>query len=266
MLYNTGDLIYLGAISSIIGLAVIGGQVVGGSLANRIGHARYQVMAVFTIAAAFLGCKSIFPSTNPSTWEGIFDAVTAAAVSQPDNFNTALALVIIGVFFTGWNETICIANSTICVRDQKEIGIAGGIAGSIRSAICGIVVAVYTTVLTNRLTQTVSGEVPPALVDAGLPASSVADFITALSAGATAALAAIPGITDKIIAVGVAAYQQANADAYRTVYLTTLAFSGVAICLTWWAPDTDKYMTSHVAATLHREEVSDEEKVVTRAA
>jgi len=194
----------------------------------------------------------------------IADATVAVAVSQPDNFKTALALIIIGVFFTGWNETICIANSTICVRDQKEIGIAGGIAGSIRSAICGIVVAVYTTVLTNRLTQTVSGEVPKKLTDAGLPAASIADFIAAISAGATAALEAIPGITDQIIAAGVAAYKQANADAYRTVYLTTLAFSGVAICLTWWAPDTEKYMTNHIAATLHREAVSDDEKVVSQ--
>lgn len=148
------------------------------------------------------------------------------------------------------------------MRDQKEIGIAGGIAGSIRSAICGVVVAVYTTVLTNRLGQTVGGEMPPALMDAGLPASSVADFIAAIGAGATDALAAIPGITDRIIALGLAAYKQANADAYRTVYLTTLAFSGVAICLTWWAPNTEKYMTSHVAATLNREQVSDDEKVV----
>lgn len=57
VLYNTGDLVYLGAISSVIGLAVIGGQVTGGILANRIGHARYQIMAVFSLAAVFLGCK-----------------------------------------------------------------------------------------------------------------------------------------------------------------------------------------------------------------
>ncbi|OIW22509.1 MFS general substrate transporter [Coniochaeta ligniaria NRRL 30616] len=240
-LYNTGDMIYLGGISSIIGLAVIVGQIVGGSLAERIGHTRIQVMAVFTLAAIFLGCT---------------------AVSQPDNFKTAAGLVFMGLFFTGWNETICIANSTICVKNQQEIGIAGGLAGSIRSAICGVIVAIYTTVLTNRLGQTIPAEVPPALVSAGLPSSSVVDFLTALTSGVTGAVDAVPGITDKIIAVGVAAYKQANADAYRTVYLSTLAFSGVAICLTYFAPNTDTYMTSQIAATLHREEVPDNEKVL----
>lgn len=167
-----------------------------------------------------------------------------------------------GLFFTGWNETVCIANSTICVKNQQEIGIAGGLAGSIRSGICGVIVAIYTTILTNRLGQTIPAEVPPALVNAGLPASSVVDFLTALTSGVTGAMEAVPGITDQIIAVGVAAYKQANADAYRTVYLSTLAFSGVAICLTYFAPNTDDYMTSQVAATLHREEVSDNEKII----
>lgn len=51
-------MIYLGGISSIIGLAVITGQIVGGSVAERIGHTRIQVMVVFTLAAVFLGCKS----------------------------------------------------------------------------------------------------------------------------------------------------------------------------------------------------------------
>lgn len=240
-LYNTGDMIYLGGISSIIGLAVITGQIVGGSVAERIGHTRIQVMVVFTLAAVFLG---------------------STAVSQPDNFNTAAGLVFMGLFFTGWNETVCIANSTICVKNQQEIGIAGGLAGSIRSGICGVIVAIYTTILTNRLGQTIPAEVPPALVDAGLPPSSVGDFLTALTSGVTGAMQAVPGITDKIIAVGVAAYKQANADAYRTVYLSTLAFSGVAICLTYFAPNTNTYMTSQIAATLHREEVSDNEKAL----
>ena len=186
----------------------------------------------------------------------------ATAAAGPNDFGMACALVVIGLFFTGWNETVCIVNSTICVRDQQEIGIAGGLAGSIRSGICGIIVAIYTTILTNRLGQTIPKEVPPALVDAGLPASSVPDFLAALTSGVSGAMQAVPGITDKIIEVGMTAYKQANSDAYKTVYLSTLAFSGVAICLTFFAPNTEEYMTTHIAATLHREEVSDNEKVI----
>ena len=57
-LWNTGDMIYLGAISSIIGLAIIGGQIVGGVACKAIGHTRIQVMVVFTLGATFLGGKS----------------------------------------------------------------------------------------------------------------------------------------------------------------------------------------------------------------
>ncbi|KAB5531436.1 fungal trichothecene efflux pump [Coniochaeta sp. 2T2.1] len=238
-LWNTGGLIYLGLISSIIGLAIIAGQIVGGIACKRIGHTRIQVMVVFTLGAIFLG---------------------ATAAAQPDTFKMAVALVVIGLFFTGWNESVCLANTTICVTDQQLIGTAGGLAGSMRSGICAIIVAIYTTVLTNRMGQTIPAQVPPALVDAGLPASSVADFIGAIGGGG--ALDAIPGITDKIIEIGTAAYKQASADAYRTVYLSTLAFSGIAIILTYWAPNTNKYMTDNIAATLHREDVSDNEKVV----
>ncbi|TPX09104.1 uncharacterized protein E0L32_001633 [Thyridium curvatum] len=240
VLYDNGNSARLGGIADVIGLAVIAGQVTGGTLAARLKHNRFQVMGVMLLGGIFLACT---------------------AVSTPYNFNTALAMITVGVFFVGWNETICIANSTICVRDQKEIGIAGGLAGSIRSGICSVMVAIYTTTLTNRLTTTVAEEVPAALVSAGLPASSVPDFLAALTGGVAGAMSKVPGITDGIVAAGVAAYKVANADAYRTVYLSTLAFSGLAICLSWWAPDTDKYLSSKVAATLHREDVSDEERM-----
>ena len=179
---------------------------------------------------------------------------TGAAVTNPDTKQTAIALIFLGCFWIGWNESLCLANSTICVHDQREIGIAGGLAGSIRAAICAVVVAIYTTTLSNRLSETIPAEVPPALVDAGLPSSSVADFMSAISAGTSDAFASIPGITDEIIAVGVRAYKVANADAYRTVYLSTIAFSGVAIILTWFAPNTEKFMTQKVVATLHNEQ------------
>lgn len=57
-LYNSGDLTYLGGISSLVGVGIISGQIIGGLLAARIGKTKYQCMAVFTIGGAFLACKS----------------------------------------------------------------------------------------------------------------------------------------------------------------------------------------------------------------
>lgn len=178
-------------------------------------------------------------------------------MTSPDNKATAIALMFLGCFWIGWNESICLANTTICLADQREIGIAGGLGASIRAAICAVLVAVYTTILSNRLTETTSSRVPPALVNAGLPSDSVADFLGIVStAGVVApsdAYASVQGISDSIIDVGVRAYKLANVDAFSTI-----AFSGVAIILTFWAPNTEEYMTDNVAATLGQEDVAQE--------
>lgn len=188
------------------------------------------------------------------------------AVLTPDNEGTTIALMFLGCFWIGWNESICLANTTICVEDQSEIGIAGGLGGSIRAAICAVLVAVYTSILSNRLTQTISSEVPQALVEAGLPEDSVEDYLAVIAAVGTNAgedsYTGVKGITANIVAVGIRAYKVANTDAYRTVYLSTIAFSALAIFLTFFAPNTEQYMTDHVAATLNQKgQTADEEKV-----
>lgn len=240
VLYGNGDAMRVGYMSTIVGLGIVSGQIVAGFLATRIGKTRYQCMVVFIVGGIFLGC---------------------AAVANPDNSSTTIALIFLGCFFIGWNESICLANATILVQDQREIGIAGGTAGSVRAAICAVLVAIYVSIETNRLGETIPQEVPPALIGAGLPASSVSTFLQAISLG-TDALKAVPGVTDQIIAIGYRAYQEASADAYRTVYLATIAFSGVSIILTWWAPNTDDLMSGKVAATLHHEAERASEKNV----
>lgn len=179
--------------------------------------------------------------------------MACAAIATPDTKTLAISVIFLGCYWIGWNESICLSNATICVHDQREIGVAGGMAGSIRAAICAILVAVYTTTLTNRLATTIPQRVPPALIEAGLPPSSVEAFISAIAAGTTDALQSVPGITDQIITIGVGAYKFANSDAFKTVYLTTIAFSGVAVILTFFAPNTESFMTEKVVATLNNE-------------
>jgi hypothetical protein len=233
VLYNNGDLIRVGWISSIVGLGIITGQVFGGIVAEPLGKTKYQCIGVFSAGGAFLG---------------------ACGCITADNRETIMALIFIGCFFIGWNETICLANATILVKDQRHIGAAGGITGSVRGAISSILIAVYTTVLSNRLTSTISTQVPAAVLKAGLPTTSVAEFIKAFSVGTPDAFQAVPGITANILAVGTRAYKVANADAFKTVYLTTIAFSALAVVLTFFSPNTDDLMSGKVAATLHNED------------
>lgn len=88
--------------------------------------------------------------------------------------------------------------------------------------------------------------------------------MTALTSGSAEALQAVPGITANIIAAGSTAYKQANADSYRTVYLSTIAFTGVACLLSYWAPDTEKYLNEGVAAKLRGGGMKDDVEMMTK--
>ncbi|KAK5169361.1 uncharacterized protein LTR77_005336 [Saxophila tyrrhenica] len=230
--YASGDPIKDSAISSIIGAAVVAGQVAGGFLTTKIGHVRYQLMCAFGLAGILLGC---------------------VAVTTPYNKATTSTLVALGLFATGWNEVLAIATITVALKDQKNIGSAGGVAGGIRMGISAILSAVYTAILGSRLAQTIPNQVPAALVEAGLPTGSVADWIAAYTSGSSTALGGVQGVSDAIIAAGTAAYKEASSDAYRTVFLSTIAINGIGVILTFFVPDPDldSQEMRDVSAPLH---------------
>ena len=174
----------------------------------------------------------------------------AIASCTPDTKDRATALIIVGSFFIGWNESVCLSNAGIELLDQREIGTAIGAAGSIRSAISSVASAVYLTVLSNRLSTTIPALVPPALTAAGLPASSVPAFLSGLTTGS---FAKVPGLTDSILAAGTRAYKLANAQAYSTVFYTTIAFTGTAVIVSFFSPNVDDKMTRDVAVMLNGE-------------
>jgi hypothetical protein len=207
---------------------IIAGQLTGGCLAVWIGHTKIQCMVILTLGGAFLA---------------------AIASCGPDDFVRATVLISLGCFFIGWNETLCLANAGIDIDDQREIGTAIGAAGSMRSAISTLASTVYVVILTNRLTSEIPAMVPPAIVAAGLPTTSIVPFLTGFSTGN---FTAVEGLTPAIMAVGVRAYKEASSKAYSTVFLSTLIFTGLAIILSIFTPNVDEKMTNQVAATLHK--------------
>ena len=174
-----------------------------------------------------------------------------AATCTPDTPTTAIALVFCACFAVGYNEAIATGQTIINLTDHQEIGGAGGVAGSTRSTISSIAEAVYLVVLSNRLGKTIPAVVVPAVLKAGLPATSVKAYFTAVTAGTAKALEAVPGISPNIMAAGANAYKYAYTDAYSTVFLTTIAFSAIAIVTACFTPNMDHLMTNDLAATLH---------------
>ncbi|KAI9795862.1 MAG: hypothetical protein M1835_005058 [Candelina submexicana] len=232
----THDKIYGGLLDSIIGCGITLGIVTGGVTARAIGKTKIQVMVAITLALIFFG---------------------AAASATPTTKERAIAFILLGAIAIGWNESVTLTLCGIVITNQQELGTAIGVAGSLRSAISTVAATVYTVVLTNRLKSTIPAQVPPVVVKAGLPKTSVEAFLEAFAKGTPAAFKAVKGITPEILEKGTEAYKYASADAYKTVFLTTIAFSGVAVIISFFAPNVDDRMTGEVAATLHsrKEEV-----------
>ena len=64
----------------------------------------------------------------------------------------------------------------------------------------------------------------------------------------------VPGLNSEILAAGMRAYRAANSQAYNTVFYTTIAFTGVAVLLSFFSPNVDDKMTGQIAVTLHKGE------------
>lgn len=176
----------------------------------------------------------------------------AMASCTVESQGRAIALVIVSLFCIGWNECICFTLTTILIQDQRDIGAATGVSGSTRSIISTIASTVYQVVLRARLKKTVPALVAPAVLKAGLPASSLGSYFGALSVGTTEAFSMVPGITPQIQAAGSYADRVANVSAFKTVFFVSIAFSGTAILLSLFIPNVESLMTGEVSATLHQ--------------
>jgi hypothetical protein len=207
---------------------IVLGDLVGYALASFIRRLRYFMVACMLIGTAFTG---------------------AVAVATQHNQNLTVSLMVIGCFFLGIVEAVAITLSGIAIDDQNDIGTAVGIAASIRSLGGALASTVYSTILANRLKKTIPALVPPAVIQAGLPASEIPALLQVFQGLLPAGN--VPGLTPQILSVGLDAYQTANAQAYRTCFLTSIAFCALGLIAACFCPDLNPEKAHIVAKTLH---------------
>jgi hypothetical protein len=156
------------------------------------------------------------------------------------------------VTFIGYNEIIALSNAMISIPNHQEIGTAGGLATAGRASIAAVCQTVYNTILSNRLLVTIPQTIVPAVTAAGLHQESVQALLEALKLNTPAAWAAVPGLNSEITAVAIEANQYAYAAAYKTVFLSSLAFTGLSVIMSLLSPNVDNLMTSKVSTTLNQ--------------
>ncbi|KAK0942575.1 hypothetical protein LTR48_005082 [Friedmanniomyces endolithicus] len=216
---------------TLAGLAAMGfvfGQVIGGVLATLVGP-RWGIRVTMWMAAPLMLAAAANPLNRPLT-EG---------------------LILTGSFLIGASESQTAVTALSTLRNEADIGLAGGLAGTIRSFVSAIAVAIYSTVLKNRLNTTIPQYVAPAAEQAGLPATSLPALIIGLGGTGPLTTTAVPGLTSAIEAAATTAYRYANAQAYRTVFFTSFAFGGAGMILVWFVADKDKAKENFVGGHVH---------------
>lgn len=173
--------------------------------------------------------------------------VGACASLTPDTLHAGIAFTMIGPFFVGVIEVCALALAPLFCK-PVDIGLASGLLASIRSAGGSIAVAVYSSILSNRLASTVPANVGPAAIAAGLPAEKVPALVTAVLGSK---LATFPGLSDAGKAAVASVLPIAYSQAFKTVYLASLGFGGIAIVGCLFSKDAQKHLTDKVERKMH---------------
>lgn len=121
-----------------------------------------------------------------------------------------------------------------------------------RTAVGSIFTAVFVAILTNKVPAKLASIVPPAVIKAGLPASSITDLFAAITVGTPEALAKVPGINPRIEAVLAAALSNAYAAAYAYVYYAAIAVGLVGLIACFCVRDYDQYFNNHVPRQIYK--------------
>ncbi|KAL2421666.1 Trichothecene efflux pump TRI12 [Exophiala dermatitidis] len=112
--------------------------------------------------------------------------------------------------------------------------------------------AVFVAILSNEAPKKLQEYVVPAALNAGLPKSSLTDLFTALDVGTTAALEAVPGMTNEILAAVGSATATAYAAAYSYVYYAAVAIGVLGLFACVIIKDYDPLFTDHIPRQIYK--------------
>lgn len=206
---------------------------VWGYISTRYRTIREPMLAGFIFfTAGVVGLSTLQPGQSISAIA--FSVLLGIGIGAP------IILVIVGVQLSTPHRLIATATSATTS--------ARAIAGSVFSAI-------YATAVNTRLAEYLPKYIANAAVAAGLPATSIPDFVGALVEGNTAALGEIQGVSPEIVAQGVLALQHAYVDAIRVVFIIAAPFGAVACIGCYFLGDLKQTMNYHVDAPVEKLEV-----------
>ncbi|KAK5061534.1 hypothetical protein LTR84_008078 [Exophiala bonariae] len=248
------------AVSFVSGMALMSTGILWPQQIQRLFTTVPKTIGWYALAAN--GCATIgfvmigqtFASVRKTRWQYIFVVVMMAiflGLNATVNQNTpARAIVFVGLANVMIGATNCISVLIVQLGARDEdIGLATGLVNSVRGIGGAVGVAVYSSLLANRVASTYGPTISSALLAAGLPDSSLTDFLTGLPTGN---IMNVPGVTPLIIDAGLEAQKNVFVGAFRLIYCVTVAFGGLAIIGSVFVASVDDKLTQQVNVQLDR--------------
>jgi hypothetical protein len=115
---------------------------------------------------------------------------------------------------------------------------------------------IFTTVLITRTTKNIATKMPAALATTDISTSAMTQLITAISTNPSGNFSTIPGVTSDMARIGLRAYQDASSAAFGTVFLSTIAFSGISAILAIWSPNVNNKLTKELTTPIQTSDVN----------
>lgn len=173
--------------------------------------------------------------------------VAGLATIEPGQSFNQLAFAALAGF--GFGAPIVLIISGVQLNVPHHLfATATAVINSARAVGATVFTSIYGAALTKNLGDKIPRYLAQAAAKAGLPETSIPDFVGALASGNIAGLSDIPGVNQGVIAAGGAALKQAYADSLHTVFIIGAPFGAVAVILCFFLSSYKKMMSYRVEA------------------
>ncbi|KAI2637699.1 fungal trichothecene efflux pump [Hypomontagnella submonticulosa] len=224
-------------LTTTVAFGAWGGIVFIGAVYHLVKHLRWQLI---------IGC----------VWMTAF--VGAMASIDPTERNQAAAFTFLAALPIGWGEIVTMIMVQYVASDM-DLGVAFAVVSAMRGVVGSIFTAVFTAEISNILPAKLTSIAVPAITSAGLPESSIPELLAAITAGTEAALRAVPGMNDNLLAITSGKISEAYAATYTYPYYTAMGLSIISILAAIALRDFDVYLTDHVSRQLYHKSDTDKD-------
>ncbi|KAK8105665.1 siderophore iron transporter [Apiospora kogelbergensis] len=152
-LFNVSN-IEIGLISTTTNAGIAIGEIIAGFFWKRAKHTRIQTMTACTLLVLFAGLM---------------------AMTNQYRLGVTIGVAVVAGVSIGWTQLLTLVSCGLIVP-VDDIGIGQGFFGSCRNILGTIATSIFVSINGNRLPKEMANNIPSAVVQAGLPPTSVPPF------------------------------------------------------------------------------------------